>query len=101
MRLIRRLENVSAGRSAWACCLAAATITTSEAPTILSLLQRLAQYSATLPTARYRRGRSLDLMEWIFANTRFTGIATALLAAPTTSWARGHELTYGDCSLSS
>src|SRR5258708_2672533 len=99
MRLTGLLEDVSVTRSGWACCLAAATIITSGALMILSPLKPSIQYSATPPIARYRRERSRDLVEWMFGNTRFTGIATALSAAPTTNWGRGRWFIFADYSL--
>src|SRR5712692_10237056 len=100
MRLTRLSEGVSAGRSAWACWLAAATITTSEAPTTLNLPQGSIRYLLAGLVHR-RRERSLDPAAWMYGNTSFTAIATALWAAPTTSWARGRWLISEDYSLTS
>src|ERR1700736_4881465 len=97
MRLTARWENASAKRSAWVCWLAPATITTNEAPTILSLRPASTPYLREDPAHR-RPDHSPDRTPWTFANTRFTGIATVLWAAATTRWAKTRWSIFADCS---
>src|SRR6267378_3261459 len=82
MRLTGLSEDGSAMRSGWACFLAAATITTSEAPTTLNLPRESIRYLQADLVHR-RRERSLDPAAWMYGNTRFTAIAT--VTSPTTT----------------
>jgi len=94
MRLTRPLESVSAGRSAWACCLAEATITTSEVPTISNLLHGYPIFGNPADRS-IQTGRSLDLMngyrEYAFYRHRygFVGSADYKLGQGSLAYLRG------------